>query len=126
MILNNLPLEDGVLSLRCELRGTNSEAHITLMSSQETVTVIEKLGKEGLTEVMDSVKTAKFYPERINLYERKGLCGTPKDYFLGIDGRLKEGLREKLGLKPYLEGHCHGGIVHASKIEAFMEIVKKN
>ena len=43
-----------------------------------------------MTEVMDSVKTAKFYPERINLYERKGL-----------GGRLKEGLREKLGLKPY-------------------------
>ena len=61
-----------------------------------------------------------------NLYERKGLDGTPKDYLLGIDGRLKEGQREKLGLKPYLEGHCHGGIVHASKIEAFMEIVRKN
>ena len=126
MILNNLPLEDGVLSLRCELRGTNSEAHITLMSSQDTVTVIDRLGKDGLTEVMDSVKTAKFYLERINLYERKALGGTPKDHLLGIDGRLKEGLREKLGLKPYLEGHCHGGIVHASKIEAFMEIVKKN
>ena len=123
MILKNLPLEDGVLSLRCNLRGTKCEAHITLMSSQETVTVIEKLGKEGLTEVMDSVKTAKFYPERINLYERKALGGTPKDHLLGIDGRLKEGLREKLGLKPYLKGHCHGGIVHASKIEAFISLV---
>ena len=50
---------------------------------------------------MDSVKTAKFYPERINLYERKGRGGTPKVHLLGIDGRLKEGLREKLGLKPY-------------------------
>ena len=99
MILNSLPLEDGVLSLRCELRGTNCEAHITLMSSQDTVTVIDKLGKDSLTEVMDSVKTAKFYPERINLYERKGLGGTPKDYLLGIDGRLKEGQREKLGLQ---------------------------
>ena len=59
MILNSFPLEDGVLSLRCELRGTNSEAHITLMSSQDTVTVIDKLGKDGLTEVMDSVKTAQ-------------------------------------------------------------------
>ena len=29
MILNSLPLEDGVLSLRCELRGTNCEAHIS-------------------------------------------------------------------------------------------------
>ena len=123
MILNSLPLEDGVLSLRCELRGTNCEAHITLMSSQDTVTVIDRLGKDDLTEVMDSVKTAKFYPERINLYERKGRGGTPKDHLLGIDGRLKEGLREKLGLKPYLEGHCHGGIVHASKIEAFISLV---
>ena len=101
MILNNLPLEDGVLSLRCKLRGTKCEAHITLMSNQDTLTVIDKLGKDGLTEVMDSVKTAKFYPERINLYERKGLGGTPKDHLLGIDGRLKEGLRKKLGQKSY-------------------------
>ena len=96
MILNNLPLEDGVLSLRCKHRGTKCEVHITLMSSQDTVTVIDRLGKDGLTEVMDSVKTAKFYPERINLYERKGLGGTPKDHLLGIDGRLKKGLRAKL------------------------------
>ena len=77
MIMNSLPLEDGVLSLRCELRGTNCEAHISaLMSSKDTVTVvtvINKLGKDGLTKVVESVKTAKFYPERINLYERKGL-----------------------------------------------------
>ena len=32
MIMKSLPLEDGVLSLRCELRSTNCEAHITLMS----------------------------------------------------------------------------------------------
>ena len=57
MILNSLPLEDGVLSLRCELRGTNCEAHIsTLMSSKDTVTVINKLGKDGLTEVVDKPK----------------------------------------------------------------------
>ena len=72
---------------------------ITLMSSQDTVTVIDRLGKDGLTEVMDSVKTAKFYLERIKLYERKGLDGTPKDYLLGIDGKLKESLRENLGLQ---------------------------
>ena len=97
MIMNSLPLEDGVLSLRCELRGTNCEAHIsTLMSSKDTVTVINKLGKDSLMEVVESVKTVKFYPERINPYERKGQGGTPKDYFLGIDGRLKKGLRAKL------------------------------
>ena len=76
MIMNSLPLEDGVLSLRCELRGTNCEAHIrTLMSSKDTVTMINKLGTDRLTEVVESVKTAKFYPERINLYlyKRKGL-----------------------------------------------------
>ena len=43
------------------------------MSSKDTVTVINKLGKDGLTKVVESVKTAKFYPERINLYKRKGL-----------------------------------------------------
>ena len=71
---HELQLEDGVLSDRCELRGTNCEAHICiLMSSKDTVTVINKLGKDGLTKVVESVKIAKFYPERINLYERKGL-----------------------------------------------------
>ena len=99
MILNSLPLEDGVLSLRCKLRGTKCEAHITLMSRQDTVIVIDMLGKDCSTEIMDSVKTTKFYLERINLYERKGLGGTPKNYLLRIDGRLKEGLREKLGLQ---------------------------
>ena len=58
----------------------------------------------------------------IKLYERKGLEGTPKDYILGIDRRLKEGLRAKLGLHPYQEGQCYWGIFHASKIEAFMNM----
>ena len=62
--------------------------------------------------------------EEINLYERKGLGETPKDYLLGVDGRLQEGLRAKLGLQPYAEGHCHGGIVHASTIGAFMESLR--
>ena len=67
--MNSLPLEDGVLLLRCELRGTNCEARIsTLISIKDTVTMINKLGKDGLTKVVESVKTAKFYPERINLY----------------------------------------------------------
>ena len=44
---------------------------------------------------------------------------------MGIDGRLKEGLRAKLGLKPYQEGQCHGGIVHALKIGVFMESARK-
>ena len=33
------------------------------------------------------------WPHRINLYERKGLGGTPEDHLLGIDRRLKKGLR---------------------------------
>ena len=81
MIMNSLPLEDCVLSLRCELRGTNCEAHIStyIMSNKDTVTMINKLGTDRLTEVVESVKTAKLYPEWINLYERKGLGGTPND-----------------------------------------------
>ena len=54
-------------------------------------------------KVSEIVKSAKFFPEGINLYERKGLGGTPKDYLLGVDGRLQEGLRAKLGLQPYAE-----------------------
>ena len=57
---------------------------------------------------------------------QRGLTSTKgKDYLLGRDERLKEGLRAKLGLQPYHEGHCHRGIVHASKIGVFMESVRK-
>ena len=76
--------------------------------------MINKLGKDGFTKVLENVKSAKLFPERISLYERKELGGTPKDYLLGVDGRLPKGLRAKLGLQPYAEGHCQGGIVHAS------------
>ena len=71
MVLKKLAIEDGVLSLRYELRGTNCEAHISLISNKDTVNVIKKLGKECFTEKLKSFKMAKFYPERINLYERK-------------------------------------------------------
>ena len=49
----------------------------------------------------------------------------PEEYLLGIDGRLKEGLRAKLELYPNQEGQCHGGIFHALKIAAFMESMRK-
>ena len=81
---------------------------------------------DGLTKVLESVKSAKFFPEGINLYQRKGLRGTPKDYLLGVDGRLQEGLKAKLGFQKNAEGHCHRGIVHASKIGASMESVRQN
>ena len=65
------------------------------------------------------------WPRLARLSKRKGLEGTPKEYHLGIDRRLKKGLRAKLGLHPYQEGQCYWGIFHASKIEAFMESVTK-
>ena len=37
MVMKSLPLEEGVLSLRGELRGTNCKAHITFMSNKDTV-----------------------------------------------------------------------------------------
>ena len=42
MVLKKLAIEDGVLSLRCELRGTNCEAHISLIYNRDTVNVIKK------------------------------------------------------------------------------------
>ena len=71
MVMNSLPMEEGVRSLRCELRGTNCEAHITLISRKDTVTLINKMGKDGLTKLLESVKSAKFFPKSISLYERK-------------------------------------------------------
>ena len=52
----------------------------------------------------------KFYPEKINLFERKDTEDKPKDFLQGIDGRLQEVFRAKLGLVPFKEGHCHGGM----------------
>ena len=52
----------------------------------------------------------KFYPEKINLFERKDTEDKPKDYLLGIDGRLQEVFRTKLGLVPFKEWHRHGGM----------------
>ena len=45
----------------------------------------------------------KLYPEKMNRFERKdtGDGDKPKDYLLGIGGRLKEVFRAKLGLVPF-------------------------
>jgi hypothetical protein len=47
---------------------------------------------------LEKNKTVRFFPEKINLFERKDLEDKPKDYLLGLDGRLQEGLRKKRGL----------------------------
>ena len=98
---------------------------VSFLAHSKVICILDHTG-DGLTKVLESVKSAKFFPEGINLYERKGLRGTPKDYLLGVDERLQEGLRAKLGLQPYAEGHCHGGIVHTSKIGDYMESVRQN
>ena len=45
----------------------------------------------------------KLYPEKMNRFERKdtGDGDKPKDYLLGIGGRLQEVFRAKLGLVPF-------------------------
>ena len=52
----------------------------------------------------------KFYPKRINLFERKDTDDKPKDFLQRIDGRLEEVFRAKLGLVSFKEGHCHVGM----------------
>ena len=42
MVLKKLAIEDGVLSLRCKLRGTSCDAHISMISNKYTVNVIKK------------------------------------------------------------------------------------
>ena len=54
------------------------------MSNKDTVEIIDKLRKYCLIEVFESIKTGKFYPEKIDIYNRKGLEGKPKDLLLGI------------------------------------------
>ena len=43
------------------------------------------------------------------LFERKDHEDKPKDYLIGLDGKLQVGLRKKCGLAPSIEGHSHGG-----------------
>ena len=50
----------------------------------------------------------KFYPEKINHFERKDTNDKSKDCLLGIDSRLQEVFRAKFGLVPFKERHCHG------------------
>ena len=69
----------------------------------------------------------KFYTEKINHNQghlpykmchkdliqhnpRKDTGDKPKDYLLGIGGRLQKVFRAKLGLVPLKEGHCNGGM----------------
>ena len=52
----------------------------------------------------------KFYPERIKIFERKDTEDKPKDFLKVIDGRMQEVFRAKLGLVPFKEGYCHGGM----------------
>ena len=52
----------------------------------------------------------KILSRKINRFEKKDTGDKPKDYLLGIDGRLQEVFRAKLKLVPFKEGHCNGGI----------------
>ena len=58
----------------------------------------DRLGGDVLLQILGKNKTVRFFPEKINLFERKDLEDKPKDYLLGLDGRLQEGLRKKRGL----------------------------
>ena len=40
--------------LRCELKGTNCEAHIKVLSNKDTFRMIDKLGEDGLMEVLET------------------------------------------------------------------------
>ena len=89
---------------RNEMKSIHSYRNgVTFLAHSKVICIRDHTG-DGLTQVLESVKSAKFFPEEINLYERKGLGGTPKDYLLGVHGRLQEGFRANLELHRMLRG----------------------
>ena len=52
-----------------------------------------------------------FFPVRIKLFLRR----EKGDYMLGIEGKVQEETRVKLGMKPLTWGHIHAGIVFPDK-----------
>ena len=104
---DEFPAFKDVVRLRCELVGTNTEAHITLVNSEQMKSIIKSIGRMELAKIIKGSLETDFFPVKIKLFHRK----EKGDYLLGIEGKVQEQTRVKLGMKPLIWGNIHAGIV---------------
>ena len=74
-----------VLRLRCELTGTNNEAHITLVNNGVTKNLIKSVGRLEPTERIKENSGTEFFPVKLKLFLREGRGY----YLLGIEGKVQ-------------------------------------
>ena len=74
-----------MVRLRCELTGTNNEAHITLVNNGATKNLIKSIGRLELTERIKENSGTEFFPVKLKLFlrEERGY------YLLGIEGKVQ-------------------------------------
>ena len=114
------PVSKAIVRLRCELTGTNNEAHITLVNNWATKNLLKSIGRLDLTERLKGNSGSMFFPVELKLFYRE----EREDYLLSVEGKVCEQIREKLGLKPLKWGHIHAGIVFPEDLEKLMAILK--
>lgn len=79
------PASKAVVRLRCELTGTNNEAHITLVNNGATKNLIKSIGRLELTERIKGNSGTEFFPVELKLFHRE----ERGDYLLGIEGKVQ-------------------------------------
>ena len=60
-----------MVRLRCELTGTNNEAHITLVNNGATKNLIKSIGRLELTERIKGNSGTDFFPVELKLFNRE-------------------------------------------------------
>ena len=90
------PASKDIVRLRCKLVGTKTEAHITLVNSEQTKSIIKSMGRIKVGKRIKGSSETDFLPIKIKLCHRKG----KGDYVLGIEGKVQEQTRVKLDMKP--------------------------
>ena len=65
---------------------------------------------------------SEFLPVKLKLFHRTD----KEDYLLGIEGKVVEQTRVKLGMKPLTWGHLHAGIVFPDDLKELMSMLEKN
>ena len=72
MVWQDLSGLNGLEGYRNEMKSIHSYRNgVSFLAHSKVICIRDHTGN-GLTKVLESVKSAKFFPEGINLYERKG------------------------------------------------------
>ena len=83
------PAFKDVVRLRCKLVGTKTEAHITLVNSEQMKSTIKSIGRMELANRIRGSSETDLFPVKIKLFHRK----EKGDYLLGIKRKVQEQTR---------------------------------